>query len=327
MSVEKLTAEPKELTVPADFAGWRIDAYLAKQFPQYSRNLIKKVFDAGGVHANGELSKPAHKVRTGMSVRISLPEMPREGPLPENIPLDVLYEDDDLVAINKPPNMVVHPARGHWSGTLTAALAYHFQKLSSLGGPTRPGVVHRLDRETSGVILIAKNDLTHFSLTSQFAERTIEKEYLAIVSGNPDHDRDVIDAPIGVHPYQREKMAIRGQHSTSRHARTFYEVVERFRGFAAVRLIPHTGRTHQIRLHLCHIGCPVLCDRTYSGRGIISRGDLLRNDDPTPLIKRHALHARRLKFRHPTTNQPIEIEAPVPDDMQQVLVELRAHRR
>jgi 23S rRNA pseudouridine1911/1915/1917 synthase len=258
-----------------------------------------------------------------MRVRIVLPDLPREGPRPEEIPLDILFEDDELVAINKPAKMVVHPARGHWSGTLTSALAFHFQKLSTLGGPTRPGVVHRLDRETSGVILIAKNDLTHFSLTSQFAKRTIEKEYFAIVAGSPDHDRDVIEAPIGVHPYQREKMAIRGGHSTSRAARTFYEVVERFRGFAAMRVIPHTGRTHQIRLHLCHMGCPVLCDRMYGGRGRITRGDLLGTVDDEIVLDRHALHARRLKFTHPTTNQPIEIEAPLPDDMQRVLAILR----
>src|SRR5687768_17089642 len=174
MSVEKLTAEPKELIVPAEFAGWRLDAYLVKQFPQYSRNLLKKVLDAGGVQVNGEQAKPAYKVRTDMCVRIVLPEMPRVGPRPENIPQDILFEDDELAVINKPANMVVHPARGHWSGTLTSALAFHFQQLSALGGPTRPGVVHRLDRETSGVILIAKNDLTHFSLTTQFAQRTIE---------------------------------------------------------------------------------------------------------------------------------------------------------
>jgi 23S rRNA pseudouridine1911/1915/1917 synthase len=323
MSVEKLTAEPKELIVPAEFAGWRVDAYLAKQFPQYSRNLLKKVLDAGGVQVNGETAKPAYKVREGMQVRIALPDMPREGPRPEEIPLDILFEDEELAAINKPANMVVHPARGHWSGTLTAALAFHFQNLSALGGPSRPGVVHRLDRETSGVILIAKNDLTHFSLTSQFAKRTIEKEYLAIVAGEPDHDRDVIDAAIGVHPYQREKMAIRAGHSTSREARTFYEVTERFRGFAAVRVVPHTGRTHQIRLHLYHIGCPVLCDRMYGGRGRITRGELFGTEDNQILLARHALHARRLKFTHPTTNQPIEIEAPLPDDMRQVLEELR----
>lgn len=325
--VEKLTAEPRDLVVVDGIAGQRVDFYLAKTFPQYSRNLLKKVLDAGGVQINGEVAKPAFKVRSGMTIRIALPEMPRPGPRPEEIPLDILYEDDELVAINKPANMVVHPARGHWSGTLTSALAFHFQQLSSIGGPTRPGVVHRLDRETSGVILIAKNDLTHFSLTSQFAERSIEKEYFAIVAGNLDHDRDVVDAPIGVHPYQREKMAIRANHSTSRDARTYYEVTERFRGFAAVRVVPHTGRTHQIRLHLCHIGAPILCDRMYGGRGRVTRGDLRGTADDTAVIARHALHARRLKFTHPTSRRSIEIEAPIPDDMLAVLAELREFRR
>jgi 23S rRNA pseudouridine1911/1915/1917 synthase len=327
MHVPKLTAEPIELTVDEAFAGRRLDSYLAGQFPQYSRNLLKKVLDAGGVTIDGLVAKPAYKVRPGMRVRIALPDLPKEGPRPEQIPLDILYEDEDLVAINKPARMVVHPARGHWSGTLTAALAFHFQQLSSVGGPTRPGVVHRLDRETSGVILIAKNDLTHFSLTSQFAKRTIEKEYFAVVAGRPDHDRDVIDAPIGVHPYQREKMAIRARHPTSREARTFYEVVERFRGFAALRVVPYTGRTHQIRLHLCHIGCPVLCDRLYGGRGRLTVGEIAGTDDSSVLLERHALHAQRLKFIHPTTNQPIEIRAPIPDDIERVLSVLRNSRR
>ena len=326
MHVSKLTVEPIELIVTAEFVGWRIDSYLVKQFPQYSRNLLKKVLDAGGVTTNGLTAKPAYKVRDGMQVRIVLPDMPKEGPRPEEIPLDILYEDDDFVAINKPAKMVVHPARGHWSGTLAAALAFHFHRLSTVGGATRPGIVHRLDRETSGVILVAKNDLTHFSLTSQFAKRTIEKEYFAILAGTPDHDRDVIDAPIGVHPYQREKMAIRASHSTSREARTFYEVVERFRGFSVLRVLPKTGRTHQIRLHLCHVGCPVLCDRLYGGRGRLTVADIAGNSDETVLLERHALHARRLKFSHPTTGQPIEITAPIPDDMQLTLAALRLHR-
>jgi 23S rRNA pseudouridine1911/1915/1917 synthase len=327
MHVPKLTAEPIELTVAAEFAGWRLDSYLVKQFPQYSRNLLKKVLDAGGVATNGLAAKPAYKVREGMHIRIVLPEMPKEGPRPEEIPLDILYEDEEFVAINKPAKMVVHPARGHWSGTLTAALAFHFQQLSTAGGPTRPGIVHRLDRETSGVILVAKNDLTHFSLTSQFAKRTIEKEYLAILAGTPNHDRDVIDAPIGIHPYQREKMAIRAGHTTSRESRTFYEVVERFRGFSALRVVPQTGRTHQIRLHMCHIGCPVLCDRLYGGRGRVTVADIAGGKDETVLLDRHALHARRLKFAHPTTGRPIEIVAPIPDDMQLTLSALRLHRK
>ena len=157
------------------------------------------------------------------------------GPHPEEIPLDILYEDEHIIAVNKPPGMVVHPARGHWSGTLASALSFHFRQLSSVGGPTRPGIVHRLDRDTSGVMVVAKTDPMHFALAAQFENRTTEKEYFAITAGVPDRDRDLIEQPIGMHPHQREKMAIRAGHTTSREATTFYEVLERFAGFAAVQ--------------------------------------------------------------------------------------------
>jgi 23S rRNA pseudouridine1911/1915/1917 synthase len=286
------------------------------------------VITAGGVRVEDRGGKPAYRLIPGQRVRILLPEIPREAPRPENIPLDILFEDDSLVVINKPPGMVVHPARGHWSGTLASALQFHFgSTLSSTGGPSRPGIVHRLDRDTSGVILVARNDLAHGKLARQFAERTIEKEYFALVSGNPPRDRDIIDCPIGFHPHQREKMAIRHDDPESRPAQTFFEVLERFEGFAAVRLVPKTGRTHQIRVHLNHLGCPVLCDKQYGGRSQISRGEIRR--DPTDdlvLLDRQALHARRLKFRHPEDGRTIEIEAPLPADMQAVLAELREYR-
>src|SRR5690606_35940532 len=161
----------------------------------------------------------------------------------------------------KPPGMVVHPARGHWSGTMTSALQYHFDNLSEVGGAARPGIIHRLDRDTSGAIVIAKNDPTHMAIAMQFELRQVEKEYFAVVRGVPDLDRDIVDLPIGAHPHSREKMAIRRDHATSKAAQTFYEVQERFTpvGYATVKLLPKTGRTHQIRLHLAHIGCPVLC--------------------------------------------------------------------
>jgi len=266
-------------------------------------------------------------LRLGHAVSIRLPELPVEGPRAENIPLEILYEDEHLAAVNKPPAMVVHPGRGHWKGTLTAALAWHFQQLSSIGGPARPGVVHRLDRDTSGVIVVAKTNQAHFALAGQFEERETEKEYLTIVVGNPDRDRDVIDAPIGVHPYQREKMAIRHHHETSKPSRTFYEVIERFPGFAIVRVLPHTGRTHQIRVHLAHIGFPVLCDRQYGGRCQITRGELTRDpQDQEVLLQRHALHARRLVVFHPASGKPLEFVAPLPPDIQGVWDALRAAR-
>jgi 23S rRNA pseudouridine1911/1915/1917 synthase len=224
--------------------------------------------------------------------------------------------------------MVVHPARGHWSGTLASALAYHFgSQLSSAGGPTRPGIVHRLDRDTSGAILVAKSDLVHGKLAAQFAGRTIQKEYYALVAGAPRVDRDIINEPIGAHPQHREKMAIRRDASIARAAETYYEVVERFDGFAALRIRPKTGRTHQIRVHLGHIGCPVLCDRQYGGRSQIQRGEIRRDpNDSVVLLGRQALHARRLRLIHPQTGQNLDVEAPLPADITGVLDELRKHR-
>ena len=183
-----------------------------------------------------------------------------------------------IVVVNKPAGMIVHPAKGHWEGTLASALAHHFGTLSGRGGPTRPGIVHRLDRDTSGVIVVAKNDQAHDALAAQFKSREVEKEYLAIVVGVPDRDRDVIDEPIGDHPTQREKKAIRREDPSARPAVTVYEVVERFAGYALVRALPKTGRTHQIRIHLAHIGYPVLCDRLYGGRAIITELELIPRD-------------------------------------------------
>jgi len=320
--------QPVELIVSAAEAGWRLDVFLAHHFPQYSRVHLRRVITAGGVRVDHQGGKPSYRLNAGQRVRLVLPEIPRQAPQPENIPIDVLYEDDWVAAVNKPAGMVVHPARGHWTGTLASAVQYRFAgRLSTLGGPTRPGIVHRLDRDTSGVILVAKTDPAHARLARQFAERTIVKEYYALVAGNPRLDRDRIVEPIAPHPTCREKMAIRRETPAARTAETFYEVIERFDGFAAVRILPKTGRTHQIRVHLGHIGCPVLCDRQYGGRWQITRGEIRRTpDDTTVLLARQALHARRIRFRHPHTDQPLEIEAPLPTDMATVLEELRRFR-
>ncbi|NQU21830.1 MAG: RluA family pseudouridine synthase [Candidatus Nealsonbacteria bacterium] len=328
MPPEQLSSEPVELTVDAAESGHRLDAFLARHFCDYSRMHLRRVITAGGVKVDGRGGKPAYRLKPGQLVSIVLPEIPREAPTPENIPLDVLYADEYVAAINKPPGMVVHPARGHWSGTLASALQYHFGPgLSSSGGPSRPGIVHRLDRDTSGVILVARTDQAHTKLAAQFADRSIQKEYFALVAGRPDLDRDVIDQSIGIHPHKRERMAVRKGDSSCRSAQTFYEVIERFDGFAAVKLLPKTGRTHQLRVHLDYIGCPVLCDRQYGGRSKITRGDVRRDpDDAQVLLSRQALHARRLRCTHPHTMQPFEIEAPLPADIVTVLAELRAYR-
>ncbi len=320
--------EPVELVVSAREAGWRLDVFLAHRFPQYSRVHLRRVITAGGVRVDQQGGKPSYRLHAGQRVRLVLPEVPRQAPRPENIPIEVLYEDDWLAAVNKPAGMVVHPARGHWTGTLASAVQYRFAgRLSSMGGPTRPGIVHRLDRDTSGVILVAKTDPAHACLARQFAERAIAKEYYALVAGNPRLDRDRIAEPIAPHPTCREKMAIRREAATARTAETFYEVLERFDGFAALRILPKTGRTHQIRVHLGHIGCPVLCDRHYGGRSQLTRGEIRRTpEETTVLLARQALHACRIGFRHPHSGEPMEIEAPLPADMAAVLEELRQFR-
>lgn len=322
-----LSSEPIELVVSEAQAGCRFDWFLAQQFPTYSRVLLRKAINAAAARIDGQRRKAAHKLRAGERVTIVLPELPREAPVPEDIPLDVLYEDQWLAVINKAAGMVVHPSRGHWSGTLSSALQFHFDQLSGAGGPTRPGIVHRLDRDTSGVMVVAKDDQTHMLLAEQFERRSIEKEYFAIVVGVPELDRDVIERPIGPHPYHREKMAIRRDHPASRAATTYYEVAERFVGFTVLRVLPRTGRTHQIRLHLSSIGCHILCDKLYGGRSQITRAELLRQapgDDV--LLARQALHARRLKLTHPHTGATLEPVAPLAADLEQTLAVLRELR-
>ncbi|HEV3004919.1 MAG TPA: RluA family pseudouridine synthase [Pirellulales bacterium] len=328
MANDDLSAGPVELVVTAIQSDCRLDWFLAQQFPAYSRTHLRRVINAAVVKVNGLRTKASHRVSEGERITVELPELPRQGPLPEQIPLAILYEDEWLAAINKPPGMVVHPAKGHWSGTLAGALQYHFDQLSNVGGPTRPGIVHRLDRDTSGVIVVAKHDRAHLGLARQFEERTVAKEYFAVVAGRPELDRDTIEGPIGVHPLQREKMAIRHGEPHARPAASFYEVVERFDGFASLRVRPKTGRTHQIRVHLASIGCPVLCDRAYGGRASITRGELSRREvDDVVILHRQALHARSLELVHPVTGCKLAIEAPLADDLCVLLAALGEFRR
>jgi 23S rRNA pseudouridine1911/1915/1917 synthase len=323
-----LSEEPVEFIVAEDEAGQRLDALLTVHFHNYSRGHLRRVISWGGVQIDDHSGKPAYRVRAGQRVRIVLPEIPRQSPRPEDITLDILFEDEDLVVVNKPPGMVVHPARGHWSGTLVSALQHHFgPSLSGSGGPLRPGIVHRLDRDTSGAILVARHDQAHHQLAGQFQSRSIEKEYFALVAGTPELDSDIIDRSIAVHPLHREKMTTVRDADEGRSAQTFYHVVERFRGFAAVRAMPKTGRTHQIRVHLAHIGLPVLCDRAYGHRAELTRGELSGDSsDTTVLLSRQALHAQRLRFVHPRSGRMMEIEAPLPTDVATVLAELRTWR-
>ncbi|MDR0871357.1 MAG: RluA family pseudouridine synthase [Planctomycetaceae bacterium] len=322
-------------------ADWRLDLFLAHHFSQYSRTLIRKaVMNGGAVIDPGTETethgKPAYRLLAGQTVQFTLPELPREAPQPEPIPLDILYEDGDLAVINKPVDMVVHPSRGHWEGTLVSALAYHFGGLLSTNrGPARPGIVHRLDRDTTGVILVAKNDAIHGKLAALFEERQIRKEYFAVVFGSPHLDRDMIDAAIGHHPKVKDKMSVfnsgaapTANENDVKSAQTFYEVIKRYGKFSMLRCLPKTGRTHQIRVHLAFTGYPILCDRMYGGRKIITQEELL-GEHPTSLtedfrggtviLQRQALHAYKLTFTHPATGKELEITAPLPDDIRAVI--------
>ncbi|MGB6042196.1 MAG: RluA family pseudouridine synthase [Pirellulales bacterium] len=313
-----------EWSVSDEDVGLRLDVFLANRLPDYSRTLLRKLIPTGAVKVDDQQAKVAYRLLAGQIVSFVPTPLPHDGPQPENIPLEILFEDQHLAAVNKPAGMVVHPAKGHWSGTLTSALAYHFDQLSTVGGATRPGIVHRLDRDTSGVIVVAKTDAAHQKLARQFQEREVQKEYFAIVAGVVDRDRDDIVAPIGPHPYHRAKMAIRRDHPEARDASTFCEVLERFDRFTALKASPMTGRTHQIRVHLQHIGHPVICDKLYGGRSTLTRGELSgeANDDE-PLLVRQALHAQRLCLRHPVSEDSLEFTAPLADDIQAVLDVLR----
>jgi 23S rRNA pseudouridine1911/1915/1917 synthase len=319
---------PSQLIAGAEHSGSRLDAYLAYVLPQFSRMRLRKAINDMEVLVNGKRSKCAYHIHAGDVISLSLSNPKPDGPEPCNIPLDVLYEDEVMAAINKPPGMVVHPGKGNWKGTLTSALAYHFAHLSTIGGPSRPGIVHRLDRDTSGVILVAKNDPAHSALAEQFESRETKKEYFAIVAGNVDRDQELIDAPIGLHPHQREKMMIRDDHESSRPAQTIYHVAERFDGFTAVHCFPKTGRTHQIRVHMMYRGYPVLCDKLYGGRSQITLGEITRRrDDDTVILSRQALHAHRITIKHPLSKKEMTLEAPIPADLQGVLEALRTYRK
>lgn len=326
----ELSPTPVEFVVKARMAGKRIDAYLVARFPDYSRSVVQKVIDAGAVRVNDEPVKASYKVRLDDRIRVWLPDLGDNSPTPEDIPLRIVHEDEALVVVDKAPGMVVHPAKGNWGGTLVNALQFHFGQLSAVGGPERPGIVHRLDRDTSGLLVVAKDDRAHQALARQFEERTVGKEYLAITYGSPDCDSDFVERPIGPHPTNREKMAIRLPEDGGRPAVTRYEVVDRFDGYAVVRCRPETGRTHQIRVHLAHIGHPIVADKLYSGRSSLTLADLIGADSADAgrvLIDRQALHARSLELVHPRTGASMRFEAPVPADMVGTVEALRAHRR
>ena len=317
--------QPLTLHVGVSIKERRIDKYLHGRFRNLSRRFIQNAIKAGQVKVNGTPVKPSFKLSHGDRVEFVIPKPPSKEIEPEAIPLDILYEDDDLIIVNKPADIIVHPARGNKRGTLVNALAHYSQQLSSGLGEFRPGIVHRLDRNTTGVMVVTKHDTAQWRVARQFERRQVSKTYLAIVHGTPELHADRISAPLGIHPKVREKYAIRPE--TGKEAVTFYEVLEAFRGYSLLRLKPRTGRTHQIRVHLSYIKTPIVADDMYGGKLVYPWQ--LADAEPAvegPVIARCALHAHTLEFTHPTTEQPVQFEAPLPEDMQTLLDLLRLYR-
>lgn len=323
-----LSSEPVELTVEARAHGWRIDHYLSRLFPNYSRALFQKAIEQHAVLVNGLSVKASRRLRVNDCISVRLPELPDSSLPAEDIPLDVLHEDSAIIVINKPPNMIVHPGKGNYHGTLASALQFHFDKLSDAAGQYRPGIVHRLDRDTSGVLVVAKDNQVHHRLSGQFERRVVQKEYRALVWGKVEFDSDYIETHVRVHPRNREKMQVCEPGGNAREAVTFYEVLERFGGFSYIKLLPRTGRTHQLRIHMQHLGHPIVADRMYGGRQRLQTADLydsIDKQDSTVLIRRQALHAFRLSFQHPLDDRQIEFEAPLPSDFECTLQALADH--
>jgi len=300
---------------PAD-AGSRLDVAVTRTQPQFSRNFIRHLVNDGAILINGKIAKPSYKVRGTERVSIEVPEPEVIEARPEDISLSVIFEDSDIIAINKPPGMVAHPSSGHTSGSLVNGLLFHCKDLSSINGSLRPGIVHRLDKDTSGVIVAAKNDAAHRGLAEQFAGRTVRKEYAALCHGKPLLEKFFNAGRIGRHPVRRTEMAVMRGEGDGREAHTDFEVVERFpqAGVFFVRALPKTGRTHQIRVHLSHLGFPILCDLLYGRETAL----------PDLGLTRHALHAQRLLITHPLTRKSLTLEAQIPDDMSTALSTLRA---
>jgi 23S rRNA pseudouridine1911/1915/1917 synthase len=321
-------AECEQLTlhVGSSIKERRLDKYLHGRFSNLSRRFIQNAIKQDAVKVNGKIAKQSFKLSPGDEINFSVPEPPSKEILPEDIPLDIIYEDSELIVLNKQPGMLVHPARGNTHGTLVNALAFYSDKLSSGLGEFRPGIVHRLDKGTTGVMVVTRNDTAQWKIAKQFERREVDKTYLAIVHGTPELTADRISVPLGVHPRIREKQAIRPD--TGKEAITFYEVLESFRGFSLLKMTPKTGRTHQIRVHLSYIKHPIVADDMYGGKLVYPWQ--LADIEPAvqePIISRVALHASTLEFKHPATDEMMKFQAPFPEDMQSLLNMLREYRR
>ncbi len=296
------------LQITAEESGERIDALLAHMLPQLSRSAAQRLLEEGRVSLRGQPVRKNYRCTAGDCFLLSLPEAEEVPLVPQDIPLDVVYEDGDVIVVNKTRGLVVHPAPGHPDGTLVNALLFHCgDSLSGIGGEKRPGIVHRIDKDTSGLLIAAKNDFAHQALSRQLSDRSLSRVYEAVVRGNLREDAGTVSKPIGRHPTDRKRMAIVPD---GRPAVTHWEVLARYRGYTHIRCRLETGRTHQIRVHLASLGHPLLGDETYGAPA------------PDKGLTGQCLHARELKFLHPRTGQPVHLETELPDYFLEVLSRL-----
>ena len=299
------------MILTADKSGERADAALARLCPDLTRSAAQKLLESGAVTLDGKALKKNDKLQAGDRIEVELPEVQEVAIEPENIPLDIVYEDNDVIVVNKPKGLVVHPAAGHWSGTLVNALMYHCKdSLSGINGQLRPGIVHRIDMDTSGLLIVAKNDFAHQALSEQLKDHSLARTYECIVVGGIKEDSGTIDAPIGRHPVDRKRMAV--TEKNSKEAVTHWQVLERFSGYTRVQCKLETGRTHQIRVHLSWRNHPIVGDQVYG------------KSKPELGLDSQCLHARELTFRHPRTNEPITVTCPLPDYFEEALRKLRS---
>lgn len=324
-----------QIIVRRRLPGARLDKYLTSRFPKVSRTTIQRLIKQGDVLVNGRPTKNSYEMEGDDVIDITFPPPPVYDVSPEDIPLNIIYEDDFVLAINKPAGIICHPASRTQGGTIANALAFYCKSLSRGGDVFRPGIVHRLDKNTTGVMIVAKTDEAHWRLAAQFENRTTTKVYIAVVHGNPEFDEDVIDVPIGQHPTVHDRYVASGlaermggkfEKKLGKSAVTRYKVLKRYQGFSLVELHPRTGRTHQLRIHMSHIRHPIVGDPFYGGRNISLRDVTGRpTDSAEPRFCRQMLHAHRLVVQHPIHQTPLELIAPVAPDMQE-LIDLLEHR-
>ena len=312
-----MPSETQTILVPQSLPNERLDVFLRRCLPTVSRGTVQRLIEQGNIRVDRKVVKSTHRPHAGEEIEIDWPEPIPSSAQPEEISLAVLYEDEHVLVVNKPPGLVVHPAAGHEEHTLVNALLHHCRgRLSGIGGVIRPGIVHRLDKDTSGCLAVAKNDAAHIALAAQFASRDVRKVYFALLCGELPRSTGEIHAAIARHPNHRKRMAVTD--GGGRDAWTTYQVLERLTSSTFVQAQPHTGRTHQIRVHFHHIGFPLVGDDTYGKRANVRLGELTRY-----AASRQMLHAFKLTFSHPITGEEMVFEAPLPDDFQRALAALK----